>query len=37
MMQFVNAYRDFTTLPKPNFATLAVKELLHDVMQLLAN
>ncbi|MCF0057960.1 PAS domain-containing sensor histidine kinase [Dyadobacter sp. CY356] len=35
MMQFVNAYRDFTTLPKPNFATLAVKELLHDVMQLL--
>ncbi|GLU51710.1 sensor histidine kinase [Dyadobacter frigoris] len=35
MMQFVNAYRDFTTLPKPNFATLAVQELLHDVMQLL--
>jgi two-component system nitrogen regulation sensor histidine kinase NtrY len=35
MMQFVNAYRDFTTLPKPNFASLNVTELLHDVMQLL--
>jgi nitrogen fixation/metabolism regulation signal transduction histidine kinase len=35
MMQFVNAYRDFTTLPKPNFASLTVTELLHDVMQLL--
>lgn len=35
MMQFVNAYRDFTTLPKPNFASLLVRELLHEVMQLL--
>ncbi|MDQ6478316.1 ATP-binding protein [Dyadobacter sp. LHD-138] len=35
MMQFVNAYRDFTTLPKPNFASLNVKELLHEVIQLL--
>jgi len=35
MMQFVNAYRDFTTLPKPNFASLNVKELLHEVIQLM--
>jgi two-component system nitrogen regulation sensor histidine kinase NtrY len=35
MMQFVNAYRDFTTLPKPVFANLSVAELLHEVIQLL--
>lgn len=35
MMQFVNAYRDFTTLPKPNIANLNVRELLHEVIQLL--
>lgn len=35
MMQFVNAYRDFTTLPKPVFANLEVTELLHEVFQLL--
>lgn len=35
MMQFVNAYRDFTTLPKPVFANLHVKEVLQDVLQLL--
>ena len=35
MMQFVNAYRDFTTLPKPNFSSLNVKELLHEVIQLM--
>jgi two-component system, NtrC family, nitrogen regulation sensor histidine kinase NtrY len=35
MMQFVNAYRDFTTLPKPVFSNLNVKELLQDVVQLL--
>lgn len=35
MMQFVNAYRDFTTLPKPVFSNLSVAELLHEVIQLL--
>ncbi len=35
MMKFVNAYRDFTTLPKPNMRTISVKELLQDVLQLL--
>jgi C4-dicarboxylate-specific signal transduction histidine kinase len=35
MMKFVNAYRDFTTLPKPNTRTISVKELLQDVLQLL--
>jgi two-component system nitrogen regulation sensor histidine kinase NtrY len=35
MMQFVNAYRDFTTLPKPVFASLGVAELLQEVLQLL--
>jgi two-component system, NtrC family, nitrogen regulation sensor histidine kinase NtrY len=35
MMQFVNAYRDFTTLPKPNLALVEVRELLRDVIQLL--
>jgi two-component system nitrogen regulation sensor histidine kinase NtrY len=35
MMQFVNAYRDFTTLPKPIIANLNVRELLHEVIQLL--
>jgi two-component system nitrogen regulation sensor histidine kinase NtrY len=35
MMQFVNAYRDFTTLPKPVFSNLNVKEALQDVLQLL--
>jgi nitrogen fixation/metabolism regulation signal transduction histidine kinase len=35
MMQFVNAYRDFTTLPKPNLAQVEVRELIRDVVQLL--
>ncbi len=35
MMQFVNAYRDFTTLPKPVFSNLNIKEVLQDVLQLL--
>jgi two-component system nitrogen regulation sensor histidine kinase NtrY len=35
MMQFVNAYRDFTTLPKPVFANVSVAELLQEVIQLL--
>jgi C4-dicarboxylate-specific signal transduction histidine kinase len=35
MMQFVNAYRDFTTLPKPVFANVQVAELLQEVIQLL--
>ena len=35
MMKFVNAYRDFTTLPKPNLKTVSVRELLQEVLQLL--
>ncbi len=35
MMKFVNAYRDFTTLPKPNMRTILVNELLTEVLQLL--
>lgn len=35
MMQFVNAYRDFTTLPKPVFSNVNVGELLQEVIQLL--
>ncbi len=35
MMKFVNAYRDFTTLPKPSMRTISVKEILQDVLQLL--
>ncbi|MCE7058835.1 PAS domain-containing sensor histidine kinase [Dyadobacter sp. CY343] len=35
MMQFVNAYRDFTTLPKPVIANNHVAELLQEVLQLL--
>lgn len=35
MMQFVNAYRDFTTLPKPIFANLLVDEIVSEVLQLL--
>lgn len=35
MMQFVSAYRDFTTLPKPVFAPVYVRELLSEVIQLL--
>jgi len=35
MMQFVNAYRDFTTLPKPVFSSVNVGELLQEVIQLL--
>ncbi len=35
MMKFVNAYRDFTTLPKPSMRTIPVQELIHEVLQLL--
>jgi two-component system nitrogen regulation sensor histidine kinase NtrY len=35
MMQFVNAYRDFTTLPKPVFSSTYVGELLQEVVQLM--
>ncbi len=35
MMQFVSAYRDFTTLPKPVFASVIVSELLYEVIQLM--
>lgn len=35
MMKFVNAYRDFTTLPKPTMRTIPVQELIHEVLQLL--
>ncbi|MBB3842067.1 nitrogen fixation/metabolism regulation signal transduction histidine kinase [Runella defluvii] len=34
IIQFVNAYRDFTALPKPTFAEISVKELLQRVVQL---
>jgi nitrogen fixation/metabolism regulation signal transduction histidine kinase len=35
MMQFVNAYRNFTTLPKPTLRIIPVKELVQEVVQLL--
>ena len=35
IIQFVNAYRDFTTLPKPNLSTVGVRELVQEVLQLL--
>jgi two-component system nitrogen regulation sensor histidine kinase NtrY len=35
MMQFVNAYRDFTTLPKPVFTNVKVGGLLQEVVQLM--
>lgn len=35
MMKFVNAYRDFTTLPKPAMRTIPVQELIQEVLQLL--
>lgn len=35
MMKFVNAYRDFTTLPKPTMRSIVVKELVQEVLQLL--
>jgi two-component system, NtrC family, nitrogen regulation sensor histidine kinase NtrY len=35
MMKFVNAYRDFTTLPKPSMRSIPVQELIHEVLQLL--
>jgi two-component system, NtrC family, nitrogen regulation sensor histidine kinase NtrY len=35
IMNFVNAYRDYTTLPKPQFTTINVKELVTGVSQLL--
>jgi two-component system, NtrC family, nitrogen regulation sensor histidine kinase NtrY len=34
IIQFVNAYRDFTTLPKPVFVQLRAKELFGRVLQL---
>ncbi len=34
MIQFVNAYRDFTTLPKPIFVEIAISELFNRVSQL---
>ncbi len=35
IMAFVNAYRDYTTLPKPQFTTLNLKQLLNSVSNLL--
>lgn len=35
MMKFVNAYRDFTTLPKPTMRPIPVQELIQEVLQLL--
>jgi nitrogen fixation/metabolism regulation signal transduction histidine kinase len=34
IIQFVNAYRDFTTLPKPVFTEIKVAELINRVVQL---
>ncbi len=34
IIQFVNAYRDFTTLPKPTFVEIPARELLSGVLQL---
>lgn len=35
IMNFVNAYRDYTTLPAPQFTIISVKTLVNDVYQLL--
>lgn len=35
MMKFVNAYRDFTTLPKPTMRSIPVQELIQEVLHLL--
>lgn len=35
IMNFVNAYRDYTTLPKPQFTTLNLKQLLNSISNLL--
>jgi two-component system nitrogen regulation sensor histidine kinase NtrY len=35
IMNFVNAYRDYTTLPKPQFTTVNVKTLINSVSNLL--
>ncbi|MGE7777945.1 sensor histidine kinase [Chitinophaga caseinilytica] len=35
IMNFVNAYRDYTTLPKPQFTTLNLKQLINSVSNLL--
>ena len=34
-MKFVNAYRDFTTLPKPTMRTIPLQELIQEVLHLL--
>ncbi|MGN6508406.1 MAG: sensor histidine kinase, partial [Chitinophaga sp.] len=34
-MNFVNAYRDYTTLPKPQFTTIHLKQLIQSVSNLL--
>lgn len=34
IIQFVNAYRDFTTLPKPVFSKIIVNKLIDNVLQL---
>ncbi len=35
IMNFVNAYRDYTTLPKPQFTTINLKQLITSVSNLL--
>lgn len=35
IMNFVNAYRDYTTLPKPQFTKVSIKDLLMSVSSLL--
>src|SRR3546814_12235128 len=34
-MNFVNAYRDYTSLPQPRFSTVSVNDLIHAVIQLM--
>src|SRR3546814_10603071 len=35
IMNFVNAYRDYTSLPQPRFSTVSVNDLIHAVIQLM--
>ncbi|MGB3619650.1 MAG: ATP-binding protein [Catalinimonas sp.] len=37
LVHFVDAYRNFTSIPKPNFADVSVRHLLGQVTQLLRN
>lgn len=35
IMNFVNAYRDYTSLPKPHFSTVRAEDIVHSVVQLM--